>query len=154
MKYSVDTSAILDAWQRHYPPDNFPTLWDNLERLINDGVLVSSQMVLIELKKKDDDAFAWFKQRDHFFVPVDTEIQECVTNILVDHKKLIDQRKNRSGADPFVIALAQIQGCKVLTGEKPSISLQKRPHIPDVCEALNIEWLNILNLIKEQNWVF
>jgi hypothetical protein len=60
-----------------------------------------------------------------------------VIEILRDHKKLVDTRKNRSGADPFVIALAKVEGCNVITGEKPTNRLE-RPHIPDVCrETLN-----------------
>ena len=33
MKYSLDTSGILDGW-RHYPPDIFPPVWERFDELI------------------------------------------------------------------------------------------------------------------------
>jgi len=68
-------------------------------------------------------------------------------------EKLIDTRKNRSGADPFVIALAKVEGCGVVTGEKPT-NHPERPKIPDVCRAIGIPCINILQLCREQKWVF
>lgn len=49
MHYSVDTSSILDAWRRYYPPDVFPALWTNLDRLIASGSLRATDEVRIEL---------------------------------------------------------------------------------------------------------
>ena len=57
MRYSIDTSAILDGWRRYYPPDTFPGLWDKLDSLIEEGHLAATEEVLIELEKKDDDVF-------------------------------------------------------------------------------------------------
>ena len=31
MRFSIDTSAILDAYLRHYPQEAFPGLWRHLE---------------------------------------------------------------------------------------------------------------------------
>lgn len=42
MRYSIDTSAILDGWRRHYPPDVFPGLWTRMEGLIVAGHLRAS----------------------------------------------------------------------------------------------------------------
>ncbi len=153
MKYSIDTSAILDGWRRYYPPDVFPQVWSKLDELINDGILIATEEVLLELEKKDDEVHKWAKGRSHMFIPIDTLIQMEVSKILKAHKKLIDERKNRSGADPFVIALARMKDCTVLTGERPSNS-NNRPHIPDVCNVLSIHWVNMLEMFREQGWVF
>ncbi len=153
MKYSVDTSALLDGWTRYYPPDVFPRVWERLDELISKEVLIASEEVLIELKRKDDPIYEWARERESMFRPIDTEIQETVLEILGVHKKLIDERKGRSGADPFVIALAKVQECAVLTGEKPSNS-PNRPKIPDVCNAIGIRWLDMLQLFRDQKWTF
>ena len=52
MEYSVDTSAIIEGWMRDFPPDIFPNAWKKIEKLINDGILVATEEVLYELKKK------------------------------------------------------------------------------------------------------
>jgi hypothetical protein len=151
-RYSLDTSAILNAWQRNYPPDLFPTLWRNIEGLIDAGVLIASEEVLVELEKKDDEVHAWAKQRPQMFVPIDGQVQQIVTTILRDHPRLIDNRTNRSGADPFVIALAASVGCVVITGERPSGNRTK-PKIPDVCQAMDIRCIGIVEFIRDQNWI-
>ena len=153
MKYSIDTSALLDAWVRGFPPDVMPGLWKQLEELIDNGQLIATEEVLYELKKKEDDVYKWAKSHEKMFVPTDEQIQIAVTEILRDHKKLIDTRKNRSGADPFVIALAKVEDCAVITGEKPT-SRQERPHIPDVCRDIGIPCIDILQLCRERKWVF
>lgn len=154
MKYSVDTSALLDGWRRYYPPDVFPPVWEKLDKLIKDEILVASEEVLFELSRKDDDVYRWARDRSQMFVPTsDARIQKAVLQILANHKKLIDERENRSGADPWVIAEAQKYKCAVLTGERPARS-PKRPTIPDVCEALGIRWVNMLQLFRDQRWVF
>ena len=57
MKYSIDTSSILDGWIRYYPPDVFPLVWTKIEELIEKEILVATEEVLFELEKKDDKAY-------------------------------------------------------------------------------------------------
>ena len=153
MKYCIDTSAILDGWVRYYPPDVVPGLWEKLENLISNGQLIATEEVLYELEKKKDDVYKWAKKHEKMFVPIDEKIQLIVTEILKKHKKLVDTRKNRSMADPFVIALAKIENCKVVTGEQPTNNLDV-PKIPDICRAIGISYISLLQLCREQKWVF
>lgn len=152
MDYSIDTSALLDGWRRYYPPDVFPSVWQRIDGLISDGRLSATEEVLFELAKKDDEVFEWAKQRSGMFVPIDEQIQRTVASILAEHKKLLDTRRGRSGADPFVIALAQITKATVVTGERATGSLDRRPNIPDVCAAMGIRQISLLQLFREQRW--
>lgn len=153
MKYSIDTSAILDGWVRYYPPDIFPSLWKKLDGLIKEGQLRATEEVLVELERKLDEVYQWVRMRKDLFIPIDSQIQLVVADILKDHPGLVGQRKTRSTADAFVIALARIERCTVVTGERATNSL-KRPHIPDVCAVLGIRCINLLQLMREQGWVF
>ncbi len=152
IKYSLDTSALLNAWRRHYPPDFFGTLWNNLDDLIRGGLLIASEEVLVELAKKDDEVHAWAKSRQAMFVPIDGQVQQIVRDILRDYPRLVDNRANRSGADPFVIALAMTEGCTVLTGEQQSTTSTAKPKIPGVCSAMGVRCIGMVDLIREQNW--
>ena len=152
MRYSVDTSAILHAWRRSYPPDVFPSLWGKVDGLIRQGDLIATEEVLVELQRQDDEVYAWALQHRMMFLPIDERIQQVVRQILLHHPRLLDTRKSRSGADPFVIALAQIERCTVVTNERRTSS-PSRPHIPDVCAAMGIRSIDILGLIREQGWV-
>ena len=151
--YSIDSSSLLEAWTRRYPPDIFPAFWEKIEELIQDDILLISQEVYYELEKKDDDIFAWLKDRKEKLVITDEDIQEKVAGILTTHRKIIDTRNNRSGADPFVIAVAIRNKATVVTEETPSGN-EKKPKIPDVCMSCGVEYINMLNFIRKQSWIF
>ena len=78
MSYSLDTSSLLHAWRRAYPPEVFPALWQRLDEQIAEGGLVASEEVLIELEQVDDEVHAWARQRRAMFIPTDNAIQVAV----------------------------------------------------------------------------
>jgi hypothetical protein len=57
--YCIDTCALIDLWRRHYPPDVFPGLWEDIERLVNQGRLIAPREVLEELRGVDDEILEW-----------------------------------------------------------------------------------------------
>jgi hypothetical protein len=42
VSYCIDTSALIEAWVRYHPPDVFPTLWNQIDDLVDSGRLVAS----------------------------------------------------------------------------------------------------------------
>jgi hypothetical protein len=150
--YSLDTSAILNPWWKFYPPDVFRSLWDRLDDLIEQQCLFASEEVLVELERKANEVYEWALNRQGMFVPTDAYIQSEVTSILSCYQRLVDTRRNRSGADPFVIALAAVKGYTVVTYENRGGNPDK-PHIPDVCDELGIRTISFLEFVREQGWV-
>ena len=65
------------------------------------------------------------------------------------HEKLVDNRKGRSLADPWVIAHAMDARAIVVTKEEkitaPSTGNIK---IPNVCETMGVEWIDDFELIR------
>jgi hypothetical protein len=153
MIYCLDTSGLLDGWKRHYPIDVFPDLPDKLEQLADDGRLIVPEDVLHELEKKDDELRNWAKKLSNAVVPLDEPVQEAALQILGKFQRLVDTRSGRSGADPFLIATAQVRGAMVITGEEASNNLDK-PRIPDVCRALGVPCGKLLDLIRREQWTF
>ncbi len=152
--YSIDSSALIHGWVRAYPPRTFPTVWERLEELVANGLLKASVEVLHELQKQDDDLYAWCKERTAMFVDVDDAIQGAMRHIMGTYPKLIDTRKGKSGADPFVIALATPHNppLTVVTEERGGSA--DKPKIPFVCRQLGLRCISLLQLIEEQNWRF
>ena len=148
MPYCVDTSGWLDGWQRHYPPDVFPSLWTKLDGLINSGEILSSEEVYLELKKKSDELQDWIQARKQMLVPLDEPIQLKAVALLSEFPRLVDTLRGRSKADPFVIATAMERGAVVVTGEPLTGKLDK-PRIPDVCQVKNIRCITFLQMIRE-----
>jgi hypothetical protein len=153
MPYSVDTSGWLDGWQRHYPPDVFPSLWNKLDGLIATDEIISSEEVYVELKRKDDDLYKWIQARKQMLVPLDEAIQFQAMELLREFPRLVDTLRGRSKADPFVIATAIERRAAVVTGEPLTGKLDK-PRIPDVCQVKNIRCINFLQMIRELRLTF
>jgi predicted nucleic acid-binding protein len=152
--YCIDTSGLIDAWTRWYPPEVFASLWARIDALIETNRLVSSEEVLQELERKEGDALhVWAVERNHCFLPLDEEIQRHAVSIMATHPRLVDGRTGKSFADPWVIATAQSRGCAVVTGEKPT-GHPDRPKIPDVCKNMGIRWLSVTDLIRAEQWRF
>jgi hypothetical protein len=154
MRYSLDTSSLIQGFRALYPYENFPTLWNvHLPGLVASGDLRATEEVRVELERQDDELLAWIVEyADQLFVEIDGPIQQEVRTILGAHPKLVHVGRNRSGADPFVIALARLNSCAVVT-EEGSGSITK-PKIPDVCAAYSIPSIKLIELIREQGWMF
>lgn len=150
-QYSLDTSFFINSWRKYYQRDVFPGVWEHLAELIDAGGAIASEEVLPELEKQEDEILEWVSVRATLFVPTDDLIQRAARDILRDHPRLIDTRRNRSGADPFVIAVAQTANCAVVTDEIATNS-DRRPHIPDVCDSLSVRCIGIIDLFREQGW--
>ncbi len=57
--FCIDTCALIDLWRRYYPPDVFPGLWADIEKLIGQGRLIAPREVLEELRGVDDEMLEW-----------------------------------------------------------------------------------------------
>lgn len=80
-------------------------------------------------------------------------LQEKMAEVLGKYPRLVDTRKNRSAADPFVIGLSALYDPPliVVTQEGPTNKIEK-PHIPDVCAAEGLDCINVLDLIVREDW--
>jgi hypothetical protein len=152
-KYCIDTNIFIDAWVTRYPPDTFPKFWVNMDGLIAKEGVISPDEVLRELERKDDDLHTWAKSKTGLFYPIDSDIQVAVSEVLAAFPRLVDTKKNRSQADPFVIALARVTGRSVVTNEKPSSNTDV-PKIPDACSHFGVRCVSLLEFIREQKWIF
>lgn len=108
--------------------------------------------MLTELSKIDDDLYGWAKARPHIFRPIDDRVQAAMRSIMKRFDRLVDTKKGRSIADPWVVAQAQVCQAVVVTEEAPSGG--KSPKIPDVCEALGIPWTNLLEFMRQVKMTF
>jgi hypothetical protein len=151
--YCIDTSALISAWQENYPPENFPRVWERLDGLIAEKRLVAPVEVLREIGKRSDELHAWLKERGGMFRELEEVIQIEAANVLASYPRLVGERKLRTSADPFVIALARVEHFQIVTNEKPTANLN-RPNIPDVCSDMGMPIpIGMLQLIKKERWI-
>lgn len=123
-----------------------------MPRLIDEGQLRAIQEVRVELERQEDALLAWALAQDGLFVEFDEEVQKAASEVLARFDRLIDANSGRSGADPFVIALAQVKNCAVVTEERARSAIN--PRIPDVCAGYGIPCFNIVHVIRTEGWVY
>lgn len=147
-KYVIDTCSLTKM--RHtYPEDVFPSAWLKLTELADSGVLISAADVWEELNVFEDEISNWAKTRVDFFQPLSPNIQARATEILSSHPRLLDLKKNKSSADPFLISTAIELDCIVVTEELISNS-PIRQKIPNVCNDLDIDCINLLDMLRRE----
>lgn len=123
-----------------------------MHTLIEEERLVSPVDVLHETKKRSDELHAWLKARKAMFRELTDDVQIEASQVLAQFPRLAGEKKMRTSADPFVIALARVEGFQLITEEKPTGSLA-RPNIPDVCLELGMTTINLLQLIQKERWI-
>lgn len=152
-RYSFDTSAFIEPWHRHYPPELFGPLWKHIDDLAKRGVVVAQQAVSWEIQEKTDELAKWLEDREYFFRETTEQVQLRLREILKTHSRLLSATKNRSGADPLVIAQAQEINGSVVTYETWDEN-RRNIKIPEVCHDLGIPCITFVEFMKESGIKF
>lgn len=149
MRYCLDSNVLIEAWRKYYNPDFCPQYWEVLNQLGKRGDVFIPEAIFEEITRTEDDLAAWLKA-SHIAV---TEVDEAVTlhirDILSAYPQLVDSTKQRSLADPWVIAHALKEGAVVVTKEEKTTAANfKKVKIPHVCEAFGVDWMNDFEMIQ------
>jgi len=152
-RYCLDANVLIQAWQKYYSPKICPDYWCLLDSLGTKGIVFMPEMVYDEIVRTDDDLSRWLKKSKIPIKKIDEGVAKCLKDIYSadpNHKFLVDNTKARSLADPWVIAHALKENAIVVTKEeKVTRSNTTRIKIPNVCEKMNVSWINDFQLIEE-----
>jgi len=155
LTYSFDTSALIDGIERFYPIEHFPRLWEQIDDLIQEGRLLISEEAWLESVKLDLPLKKWCESsvvdRTVSIIETDDDIADRVGVIVTQFPKLAKPGR-KSGADPFVIAVAEIRGAMVITGEK-----QGGPSnvtIPYMCNNRGTVHGRFVDVVRNEGWRF
>jgi hypothetical protein len=153
-RYVIDTCSLIQM-REAYRRKVFNGAWTSIENFIRENKIVSPFEVYNELEQQEsDEVFRWIKPfKESMFISANREIQMGVKSILKKYPGLIDVKKAKDGADPFVIQTAISLGCMVITEERHSGQINN-PKIPDVCNALGIECKSLVDLFEIENCQF
>lgn len=149
IQYCLDTNIYIEPRNKYYSMDLCPWYWEYLDKLAKDKVIFSPIEVKNELILHDDKLSEWVKKRPYFFRDIDIKTQENLIKILKKYPWLINTIKNKSMADPWVVACAMNGNTTVVTKESPSQNIDNKPKIPDVCSSFNIKVIDDYTFLKE-----
>ena len=151
-RYLIDTCSLI-ALEEHYNPNNivFKLLWDRIHKLLGNNDLLICSEVYDELKDGSSIRDT-LKPYSKSFLHLTKEVQDRTKDILSDCPGLIKlQSKGNSGADPFLIAIADLNKFTIITEEHYDVSLDKNPNrynIPKVCMQRQIKYITLSEFLS------
>ena len=152
-KYCLDANVLIQAWQKYYSPKICPGYWDMLDSLGSKNIIFMPEMVYGEIVRTDDYLSKWLKSSKISIKKIDEQVTKCLKDIYSadpNHKYLVDNTKARSLADPWVIAHALRENAIVVTKEEKVTALNStKIKIPNVCDKMNVSWINDFQFIEE-----
>lgn len=157
MIYVFDSDSLINLF-KHYYREQFPSLWEKFDVLIEEGDILSVREVFNEISERDDHLSKWAKSNKSLFPePNNSEMAHVASIFSVSHFQAIVRKqeilKGKPVADPFVIAKAWAfgnNGCVVSEEyKKPNAS-----KIPNICERFGVNCVNLEKFMKLESWKF
>ncbi|MHA1784475.1 MAG: DUF4411 family protein [Candidatus Helarchaeota archaeon] len=148
--YSFDTSAFIEPWRRHYQPDIFGAIWNQIKELLLNRRILVTLAVKDELEKQRDELFNFINRINPFLQP--TRDEQRIVRQLINHPNfdkwgLSDEHH----ADPFVVALAKCNNLAVVAYENIRATKNK---IPVACKMLDVEYIEFPEFLRRENITF
>lgn len=143
-KYLVDTNVILARTKhREYDELVFPIYWNNFDKLVEEGQIISTISVSKEIKnlvkkgEAEDNILTWINDYSQMFkLPVDEKYAN-------ETKKIKNElpgwyHRNRKKADWDLVVFAKAYNLILVTQETPNFSKKKQKEykIPTACKKL------------------
>lgn len=143
--YCLDTSALINPWNRYYGMDVAPGYWRDIERLVAEGRVVISEEVRDEVRAQRDGLTDWSKHITDWY-PLSDDVQDHLTRVMARWGHMVRLGK-RNRADPVVIATAWALGATVVTEEGPGS--EAKPSIPYICGHIGLRPLSVHAFVRE-----
>jgi hypothetical protein len=150
-KYCLDANVLIQAWQKYYSSTLCPDYWRILSQLGTEGRIFLPKNVYEEIVRTEDDLSSWLKQSNIPIYNIDSEVTQCLSRIYAAdpmHVQLVDNTRQRSLADPWVVAHAMKEKACVVTKEE-KVTTGNRIKIPNVCDKMGVRWINDFELAAE-----
>jgi predicted nucleic acid-binding protein len=153
--YCFDTNVLVQGWNHYYAPEFCHSYWDILNTFGERGIVFIPREVYNEIQRVDDGLSRWLKSSKIPVRDTDGSVTQRMSEIFNKDKRhhlLVDDTKQRSMADPWVIAHALQSKAVVVTKEnKETNPMSKRIKIPNVCEKMGVECINDFEFIRRFN---
>lgn len=155
-RYLIDTNILIQASNQCYPRETFPGFWTWMIEQCRAGRISSIDKVRDEILRKDDELAEWARADFRWWEKTTTESTKSKYEQLVrwaaKHEQYDGGAKEEfvraEKADAWLIAHAWAIGGVVVTEEEVSEHVIHRIPIPNVCQEMNIPWMDTLGMLR------
>ena len=162
--YVIDSNFFIQAHRVYYPLDVAYSFWQKVKQLAHEGKIISIDKVKDEIFDHNDELEEWCKENlpDDFFKDSSSTILEYsqVTAWAIsknDHflPQALNEFLDANEADAFIIAFVLNDSNKILVTQETSEPFRRnKVKIPDACIALNVRYLNVMEMFRQLNETF
>lgn len=163
--YVLDSNFFIQAHRVSYPLDIAFSFWNKVKQLADQGKIISIDKVKHELYDKNDALEAWCKNNlpEDFF--------KDTSHVMAAYGQVTSWAFSRSGhylqnalnefldadeADAFLVAyaLADPNNRRIVTQETSEPARHTKVKIPDACMALNVTYVNTIEMFRRLGETF
>lgn len=163
--YVLDSNFFIQAHRFHYPIDVAKGFWNKVVQLAAQGSIISIDKVKKELYDKNDVLEDWCKNNlpEDFFKDTSVVMNAYaqVTTWVMSRSghylpNAINEFLDADEADAFLVAycLTDPKNRFVVTQEISEPNRQNKVKIPDVCIALNVPFVNTIEMFRQLGETF
>lgn len=157
-RYVVDTSIFIEAARRYYAFDIAPRFWQQLKQYADQRIIVSIDRVHEEIAKGKDKLRDWCNNdfQGAFVTTADDNVLQEYSAIMqwaqaqtqyINAAK--DELAEKTNADAWVVAYAKAYGCIVVTHERSYLNIKRRIPIPNICQALGVQYIDTFEMMRK-----
>jgi hypothetical protein len=163
--YVLDSNFFIEAHRLHYPIDVATGFWGKVRLLAQQGRVISIDKVKNELYDKNDVLEEWcrnnlpkdfFKDSSFVMSAYGMVIDWAVSRDAHYLPNALNEFLDADEADAFLIAycLADPQNRLVVTRETSEPNRKNKVKIPDACIALNVSYVNTIEMFRQLRETF
>lgn len=161
MKYLLDTNALIQPQNAFYAMDFCPGFWEFLEQQSELGICGSIQKVYDEIMMGKDALSQWAKNSIGKKTFIDQSANPTyqmkyleIASYIQSSSQFKDSAKREflkvEEADPWLVAVAAIDGCTVVTQEVFEPNAKRRVPLPNVLEEFGVPYTDIFSFLRNQ----
>ena len=155
-KYIVDSNIFITAHRQIYPFDIAPSFWEKLAEKAS-GKIIIIEAVQKEILKGQDLLAEWYEREKNKFQVLGIPEQEVIKAYQKIITSINDNEQYKQSAkeefasltDSWLCAYALAYGEKIVTLEKYDAEIKNRIKIPNVCKEFEIEYIDLLQFMRE-----
>lgn len=163
--YIVDSNFFIEAHRVRYPLDIAFSFWNKVKQLAEEGKIISIDKVKNEIYDRNDALEAWCISNlpEGFFKDTSAVMtfygQVSAWAISKSNHYLpnaLNEFLDADEADAFIVAyaLADSSNSIVVTQEISQPTKKNKVKIPDACMALNVQYVNTIEMFRQLRETF
>lgn len=163
--YVLDSNFFIQAHRVSYPLDIAFSFWNKVKQLAEQGKIISIDKVKSELYDKNDVLEAWcvdnlpknfFKDTSHIMAAYGQVSAWAVSRSEHYLPNALKEFLDADEADAFLVAyaLSDTSNKIVVTQEISEPARQNKVKIPDACIALDVRYVNTIDMFRRLGETF